>query len=59
MIRQEQAASDLSVEAWCEALAVSVSGYYAWRERDISPRQPADARLGDEIARVFADSRRT
>lgn len=59
MIQQEQATSNLSVEAWCEALDVSPSGYYAWRERDISPRQQADARLGDEIERVFADSRRT
>jgi transposase InsO family protein len=59
MIQQEQATSNLSVEAWCEALDVSPSGYYAWRERDISPRQHADARLGDEIERVFADSRRT
>jgi transposase InsO family protein len=59
MIQQEQATSDLSVEAWCEALDVSPSSYYAWRERDSSPRQQADARLGDEIERVFADSRRT
>lgn len=59
MIQQEQATSNLSVEAWCEALDVSPSGYYAWRERDISPRQQAEARLGDEIERVFADSRRT
>jgi transposase InsO family protein len=59
MIQQEQASSKLSVEAWCEALDVSPSGYYAWRERDSSPRQQADARLGDEIERVFADSRRT
>lgn len=59
MIQQEQATSNLSVEAWCEALDVSPSGYYAWCERDISPRQQSDARLGDEIERVFADSRRT
>jgi len=59
MIQQEQATSNLSVEAWCEALDVSPSGYYAGRERDISPRQQAEARLGDEIERVFADSRRT
>jgi putative transposase len=59
MIQQEQASSNLSVEAWCEVLDVSVSGYYAWRERDISPRQQADARLGDEIERVFINSRRT
>ncbi len=59
MIQQEQATSDLSVAAWSEALEVSPSGYYAWCERESSPRQQADARLGDEIERVFADSRRT
>ena len=59
MIQQEQARSALSVEALGEALDVSPSGYYAWCERDISPRQQADVRLGDEIERVFVESRRT
>jgi putative transposase len=59
MIQQEQATSNLSVEALCEALDVSASGYYAWCERDISLRQQADARLGDEIEQVFVASRRT
>ena len=59
MIQQEQANSDLSVEAWCEALEVSASGYYAWCGRDTNPRQQADVRLGDEIERVFVESRRT
>lgn len=59
MIQQEQASGGLSVEALCEALAVSPRGYYAWRERGISPRQQADARLGEEIERVFVESRRT
>lgn len=59
MIQQEQATSSLSVEAMCEVLDVSPSGYYAWCERDISPRQQADARLGDEVERVFIKSRRT
>ena len=59
MIQQEQAKGDLSVEALCEALDVSASGYYAWCARAISPRQQADARLGDEIKRVFVESRRT
>lgn len=58
MIQQEQATSGLSVEALCEALDVSASGYYAWCERDVSPRQQANARLGDEIERVFVESRR-
>jgi len=59
MIQQKQANSNLSVAALCEALDVSPSGYYAWRERDSSPRQQADARLGDEIERVFVASRHT
>ena len=59
MIQQEQATNNLSVEALCEALGVSSSGYYTWRERDISPRRQADKQLGDEIERVFVESRRT
>lgn len=59
MIQQEQATSKLSVDASCEALDVSPSGCYAWCEREVSPRQQADARLGDEIARVFIESRCT
>ena len=59
MIQQEQVTSGLGVEAMCEALDVSASGYYAWCERDSSPHQKVDARLGDEIERVFIESRRT
>ena len=59
MIQQEQANGEVSVEALCEALDVSASGYYAWSEREVSPRQQADARLGDEIERLFSESRRT
>jgi transposase InsO family protein len=59
MIQQEQANGELSVEALCEALEVSPSGYYAWSEREVSPRQQADVRLGDQIERVFVESRRT
>jgi hypothetical protein len=47
------------VEALCEALDVCASGCYAWAERDVSPRQQADVRLGDAIERVFIESRRT
>jgi transposase InsO family protein len=59
MIQQEHGHSNLRVEAWCEALEVSVSGDYAWCAHEISPRQQADARLGEEIERVFVASRRT
>jgi len=59
MIQQEQASSNLSVSELCEVLDVSASGYYAWRERDTSPRKQADTWLGNEIERVFVESRRT
>jgi transposase InsO family protein len=59
MIQQEQSRSNLSIEALCEALDVSASGYYAWCRRDISLREQSDARLGDEIEHVFIESRRT
>lgn len=52
-----QAQGDLSIEALGEALAVSPSGYYAWRERAVSPREQADAQLGEDIERVFRQSR--
>jgi transposase InsO family protein len=59
MIEQEQATNGLSVDNLCEVLAVSSSGYYAWRKRGISQRDQADAKLGAEIERVFHDSRQT
>ena len=59
MIQQELTDRDLSVEALCEALDVSASGFYAWHDRDVSPRHESDTQLGDEIERVFVESRRT
>jgi transposase InsO family protein len=43
----------------CRCLAVSRSGYYAWRKRPVSVRAGQDARLGVEIAASHAESRRT
>jgi transposase InsO family protein len=43
-LEKEFALSDL-----CAALAVSRSGYYAWRERAPSPRQVANGRLLEQI----------
>jgi putative transposase len=48
--------------AWlCEALLVSRSGYYAWKERPVKPgpRQVENARLRAGIRREFARSRQT
>jgi len=56
---QQHTSGGLSVEALCEALDVSVSGYYAWRERGPSLRQQADERLGQAVTRVFQASRQT
>jgi transposase InsO family protein len=43
----------------CRCLAVSRSGYYAWRRRSPSARAQEDARLRVEIAASHSASRRT
>jgi putative transposase len=43
----------------CRCLAVSRSGYYAWRRRPVSARAKQDARLKAEIAASHSTSRRT
>ena len=43
----------------CRCLAVSRSGYYAWRSRAASARAQQDARLKVEIAASYAASRKT
>jgi transposase InsO family protein len=48
-----------SVEALCDALGVSRSGYYAWKARPVSEREKADARLAVDIAATHQASRGT
>ncbi len=36
----------------CRVLGVSRSGYYEWRERDLSARDLADAYLGNTIVDI-------
>ncbi len=43
----------------CRCLAVSRSGYYAWRKRPVSARVKQDARLRVEISASHSASRRT
>ena len=43
----------------CRVLEVSVSGYYAWRQRAPSARQQADAELVEQIRNVHKQSRQT
>ncbi len=51
--------ADYPVRLLCRCLAVSRSGYYAWRERPVSARTKQDARLRVEIAASHSASRRT
>ena len=47
--RMEAMASAYPLHALCEAFGVSRSGYYAWRKREPSARQQANARLLAEM----------
>ena len=51
--------AQMSVEAMCEVLDVSPSGYYASRNREMSEREKEDVVLGKSVERVFLKSRRT
>lgn len=59
MIQQASERGEGSVEALCAALDVSVSGYYAWRDRNPSEHQAADEQLGQAIMQIFQASRQT
>jgi putative transposase len=41
-----------SVTLLCQALDVSVSGYYAWCQREVSEHQREDARLEAQIQQI-------
>ena len=47
------------IRLMCRCLAVSRSGYYAWRRRPLSARARGDVRLKVEIAASHSASRRT
>ncbi len=46
-----------AVRAMCKAMAVSTSGYYAWRKRKPSARALDDARLVQRIERLHGLAR--
>ena len=46
-----------AVETMCRALGVSVSGYYAWYQRQPSTHQQRDAELLGHIRAIYQDSR--
>ena len=55
----EREKAHYSVALLCHVLAVSVSGYYAWRKRAPSARARADAVLTEQIRVIHATSRQT
>jgi putative transposase len=48
-----------SVRRLCQVLGVAASGFYAWLQRGPSRRERQDCSLTEQIAAVFAASRRT
>jgi len=46
-----------AVTLLCQALDVSVSGSYAWCQREVSEHQREDARLSAEIQQIFLEHR--
>jgi putative transposase len=50
---------EFEVKAMCQVLAVSRSGYYAWRKRVPSPRTRANQELVAQIRQIHAKSRQT
>ena len=51
--------ADYPIRLLCRCLAVSRSGFYAWRARPVSARSRQDSRLKVEIAASHSASRRT
>ena len=52
-----QHSQQYAVTLLCQALDVSVSGYYAWCQREVSEHQREDARLSAEIQQIFLEHR--
>jgi putative transposase len=53
--------ADHSIAALCQALEVSLSGYYGWRQRQKQPaaRVLEDVQLKEQIRRIHQESRQT
>ena len=54
---RELAADGVVVAVACRVLAVSMSGYYEWRDRAPSVRAVADQALSEQIVKIHAMSR--
>ncbi len=56
---RELAADQVPVAVACRVLAVSTSGFYAWRDRLASARRHADVQLVEVIRDIHTRSRET
>jgi putative transposase len=45
---------EFGIQACCEALSVSRSGYYQWQKAELGPRAQSNRLLGEQIGEVFA-----
>jgi len=54
-----QLATTYPVVRLCRALAVSPSGYYAWKRRRPSQRQQHDEQIGEALEQIYQGSRQT
>jgi putative transposase len=54
----ERYREDYPVRVLCEALEVSVSGYYQWRKRPMSQHCREDVRLTEQVKKAFHANRR-
>lgn len=53
----EEYRKDYPVSVLCETLAVSLSGYYAWRKRPMSHHRQTDEILAEQIEQVYQGCR--
>jgi transposase InsO family protein len=55
----DQYAQNGTIASVCEALEVSVSGYYAWKGREVSQHEQNDKQLSQQVAEIYQASRGT
>lgn len=59
VVHQLAADQQIPVAVACRVLRVSTSGYYAWRDRPVSPRERSNLELVEIIRDIHRDSRHT